>query len=48
MTHRSIGLITLITSCLTSNYPIYLLYAKWISLEVINTLTARRNTTPPN
>jgi hypothetical protein len=48
ITNESIGLIILITSCLTSNYLTSIIYAKWISLEVINMLTARRNTSPPN
>jgi hypothetical protein len=48
ITNESIGHIILITSCLTSNYLTSLLSTKWISLEVINTLTARRNTLPPN
>jgi hypothetical protein len=47
ITNESIILITLITSCLTSNYLTFLLSSKWISLEVINILTARRNTSRP-
>jgi hypothetical protein len=47
-TDESVALIILITSCLTSNYRIFILSSKWISSEVINILTTRRNTSPPN
>jgi hypothetical protein len=48
ITNESVGLIILITSCLTINYLTFLLSSKWISSEVINILTKRRNTSPPN
>jgi hypothetical protein len=48
ITDESVGLIILITSCLTSKYLTFLLPHKWISLEVINILTTRRNTSPPD
>jgi hypothetical protein len=34
ITDDSVGLIILITSCLTSNYPTFLLSPKWISLRL--------------
>jgi hypothetical protein len=46
--NKSIGLLILITSCLTGNHSTYLLSNKWISSEVIYTLTARRNNSHPN
>jgi hypothetical protein len=48
ITDESVELVILITLCLTSNYLTFLLSPKWISLEVINILTTRRNTSPPN
>jgi hypothetical protein len=48
ITDDLVGLIILITSCLTSNYLTFLLSSKCISLEVINIPTTRRNTSPPN
>jgi hypothetical protein len=48
LTNDSVGLLILITLCLTSNYLTFLLSPKWISLELINILTTRRNTSPPN
>jgi hypothetical protein len=44
ITYESKGLVIFITSCLTSNYLTSLLYAKLLSLEVIHTITAMRNT----
>jgi hypothetical protein len=48
ITDESVGLIILITSCLTRNYLTFLFSSKWISLEVITIKTTRRNNNPPN
>jgi hypothetical protein len=43
ITDELLGLIILITSCLTINYLTFLLSPKLISLDVINIPTTRRN-----
>jgi hypothetical protein len=48
MTYESVGLIIVTTSYLSSNDLTFLLSPEWISLEVINILTTRRNTSPPS
>jgi hypothetical protein len=48
ITGESVGLIILITSCLTSNYLTFLFSSKWISLNIITILTTSCNTSPPN
>jgi hypothetical protein len=48
ITNDPTGIIILINLWLTSNILSLSIYFKWISLEVINTPTARQNTIPPN
>jgi hypothetical protein len=46
--HEPIGLITLITSWLTSNLYYLQFSAQWTSVDVINIPTGRRTNSPPN